>query len=99
MSETSVTTERKPTPTQIVAIIGLGLCLLVFAGGLMIGITIDPRVDLPSRLLAYTTALGGLSAAMACRWVLATGPFERKFCAVLTLSTLALFIGYGLVML
>lgn len=96
MSETS---ERKISPLEIIAIIGLSISMLAFAGGMMIGITIDPRVDLHSRLLAYTVALGGLSAAMAFRWVLATGPIERKFCAGFTLTTFALFVGYGFAML
>lgn len=99
MSGTNVTTETKASPKQIAAIIGLGLCLLVFAGGLMIGITIDPRVDLHGRLVAYTVGLGGFSAAMAFRWALATLPFERKLCAAIALGAFALFVGYGLVML
>lgn len=93
------TPTRKLSPVQILAIIGLSLGSLVFLGGLFIGMEIDPRVDLPSRLLAYTTALGGLATAFACRWALATGRFERGFCAVVTLATLAFFIGYALVML
>ena len=99
MTETTEATESPNTPAKYLAIIGLGLCLLVFAGGMMIGITIDPRVDLPSRLLAYTAALGGLTGAFACRWALATGPTERKLCAGITILTLALFIGYAVFML
>lgn len=96
MSETS---ERKLSPVQILAIIGLGLAAAVFLGGLFIGMSIDPRVDMASRLTAYTAGLGGLAAVFACRWVLATGAFERKFYAGLAVATFALFAGYGLVML
>ena len=99
MSETSETSERKLSPVQILAIIGLGLASVVFLGGIFIGMSIDPRVDMASRLQAYTASLGGLAAAFACRWALATGPYEKKFCAGITIVTFALFAGYGLVML
>lgn len=90
---------RKITPFQILALVGMGLGLLVFAGGLMLGISIDPRVDLPSRLLAYTVALGGFTVAMACGWATAEHRAERIIFAVVTIASLASFIGYGLVML
>lgn len=99
MSETSETSERKLTPAQVLGIIGLGLASVVFLGGLFIGMSIDPRVDMPSRLLAYTTALGGLTVALACRWTLSTLPLERKIFAGITLASLAFFIGYAFVML
>lgn len=96
MSENS---NRKPLPSQILPFTGLCLGWLVFLCGLFIGMSIDPRVDMVSRLQAYTVALGGLSAAFACRWVLAVAAFERKCYAGITIAAIACFVGYGIVML
>ena len=96
MSETSV---RKMSSTKILSLIGMGFGWLVFLGGMWMGMSIDPRVDLPSRLLAYTTALGGITTVFACRWAMAEGRTERIAYAALTVVLLGFFIGYGAVML
>lgn len=95
----SAPSERKLAPYEILAIIGLAVGMLVFAGGLMIGITIDPRVALHDRLVAYTAGLGGMAFGLGCRCVLATLPLERKIFAAAALGAFALFVCYGLVML
>ncbi|HJV33291.1 MAG TPA: hypothetical protein VJ694_04660 [Patescibacteria group bacterium] len=95
----SAPSERTLSPVAILAIIGLGIGMLVFAGGLMIGITIDPRVALHDRLVAYTAGIGGLAFGLGCRCVLSTLPLERKIFAGAALGAFALFVGYGLVML
>ena len=93
------TTARKITPGMVIGIIGLGIGMLVFAGAMMIGITIDPRVDLHGRLVAYTASLAGLAAAMGFRSSLAVGPVERGVFAALAVVTAIGAIAYGLVML
>jgi hypothetical protein len=95
----SETKESPFTALKVICIIGLGLGMTVFAGGLMIGISLDPRVDMPSRLLAYVTALGGLTVAFASRWALSTQPIERKIFTALTFLAFAFFVGYAAVML
>lgn len=99
MSDTSDTSARQPTPIFVLAMLGMVLGSAVFLGGMFIGMEIDPRVDMPSRLFAYTVALFGLTTLCACRWTLATQPVERKICAAITLAVLAFSVGYALVML
>lgn len=54
--------------TELLLFGGYCLGLIVFALGLLVGISINPRVDLHSRLVAYTFATSGLTVALACRF-------------------------------
>ncbi len=57
---------RKPTGLDIVLLIVMGAGLLMFASGIMIGITINPYANMHGRMVAYAFGLGGLTVGVAC---------------------------------
>ena len=99
MSETSVSAPKPLTPAKILALLGLAVSSAVFLGGLFIGMSIDPRVDMHGRLVAYTTGLGGFAAVVACRTALSTRRVERIIFSATAIACALGAVAYGLVML
>lgn len=81
---------RNFSTTELLLFGGYLLGVIVFSFGLLIGISIDSRVDLYSRLVAYTIATSGLTVALACRCA------EQKSLIWKILYLLATIIVFGL---
>ena len=66
-TETSEAGGQPLTPVKILALVGMAVGMTVFLGSLYKGMSIDPRVDMHGRLVAYTAVLGGFAVGIACR--------------------------------
>lgn len=97
MSEASEAPARKLTFLNVLALFGLAGFSAVFLGALFIGMSIDPRVDMHSRLVAYTASCAGLTGALVCNWALAVPGRHRKIAGIIALGMLVFTIAYGTV--
>lgn len=94
---TAAHSQDKP-PLRILAIAGMLLGYGVFLAGMWVGMSIDPNVDMPARLLAYNAALAGLTTAFACRWAMSEGRIERILWGTISFLALGLTVFYALFM-
>lgn len=76
--------------TEVLAYIGYRFGLIFLSLGLIVGISIDPRVNLHGRLGAYAFGAGGLTLALICKFM------EQKSFFWKMLYLLATIIAFGL---
>ena len=83
---------RKSSVLKLPATIGMITGWVLFVLCLGIGISIDPRLNLPGRMFAYAVGFSGMTVALACHWALAEDKKSRVMYVLATIAALAILI-------